>query len=102
MSVIQPGCFHGGDEELGSVGIGTGVRHRQNPETGMLQGEVFIRELVAIDGLTAGTIVIGKVTPLAHEIRNDAVECGTLVSEAVLSGTESAEVFGCFRNHVTS
>jgi hypothetical protein len=39
---------------------------------------------------------------LAHEIRNDAVECGTLVSEAVLSGTESAEVFGCFRNHVTS
>lgn len=41
----------------------------------MLQGEVLILELIAIDGFATGAIVIGKITTLAHEVWNHAVEC---------------------------
>ena len=40
----------------------------------MLQLEVLILELVAIDGLATSAIVVGEVTTLAHELGDDAVE----------------------------
>lgn len=40
----------------------------------VLQGEVLVLELVSVDGLSAGAIVVGEVTTLAHEVGNDTVE----------------------------
>lgn len=37
-------------------------------------------------------VATGEVTALKHEIRNDAVERGALVAEALLAGAESTEV----------
>ncbi len=40
----------------------------------MLQLEVLILKLVAIDGLATSAVVVGEVTTLAHELGDDAVE----------------------------
>lgn len=37
-------------------------------------------------------VTTGEVTTLEHEIRDDAVERGALVAEALLAGAESTEV----------
>ena len=51
---VEPGAGYEGDEELGSVGVGSGVGHGQPALAVVLQGEVLVGELVAVDGLAAG------------------------------------------------
>lgn len=94
---VQPRSIDGADEELTSVRVGTGVGHAQNsvevrksvrqsrciaidscssiskqyvPFTLMRERKVFIIELLSVNGLSTRTIVVGKVTPLAHELGN--------------------------------
>lgn len=42
MLAVQPGSDCGGDEELGAVGVGTGVGHGEKTLGGVLQLEVLI------------------------------------------------------------
>ncbi len=60
----------------------------------MLQLKVLVLELVAVDGLAAGAVVVGEVAALAHKVGDDAVERGPLVAEPLLAGAEGAEVLG--------
>ena len=39
-------------------------------------------------------VVVGEVTTLEHELRDDTVELAASVAEALLAGAESAEVLG--------
>ena len=41
----------GGDEELRAVGVLAGVSHREEARLGVLELEVLVRELVAVDYL---------------------------------------------------
>lgn len=100
VAIVEPGGLHGGDEELGSVGVGTGVGHRHDTGTGVSQDEVLILELVAVDGLASGSVVVLEVATLAHEVGNHTVEGGALVSEALLSGAESTEVFASLWSYI--
>lgn len=100
MLVIQPGGLHGANEELGAVGVGASVRHRQDAGAGVLQPEVLIGELVAIDGLAASAIVVGEIAALAHEVWNDSMETGALVTKALLAGAQSTEILRCLRHDV--
>ena len=59
----------------------------------MLQREVLVSKLGPIDALAASAVVIGEVTTLAHEFRNNSVEYRALVTEALLTSAKSAEVF---------
>lgn len=68
----------------------------------MLQSEVLVFELVSIDGFSAGTVVVGEVTALTHEVRNDAMECRALVSIALFAGAQSTEVLACLWNDVSA
>jgi hypothetical protein len=68
--------------------------------TSVLQGEVFILKLVAIDGLSTSAIVVREVTTLAHELRDDTVERGSLEAKTTLAGAESAEIFSSARHYV--
>ena len=52
MSAIEPGSGDGGDKELTSVRVLSGVRHRQPTGSVMLQSEVLILELVAVNRTT--------------------------------------------------
>ena len=75
----------------------------------MLELEVLIRELFAVDGLSAGSLIRGqhrlrirrarstyvaarKVTALKHKVRNDTVELGASVAKALLASAKGAEV----------
>lgn len=100
MTVVQPRCLHSGDKELGSVGVGTGVGHRHDSRSGVLQGEVFILEFVSVDGFASSAVMVGEVTALAHEVGDDTVECGALVTVALLAGAQSAEVFASLGNNI--
>lgn len=85
MPVVQPRGLDGGDEELGSVGVWASVGHGHNARPGVLQLEVLIAELRAVNGLAAGTVMVGEVTALAHEVGNHAMESGAFVSETFFS-----------------
>lgn len=91
---VQPWAWHGGDEELGAVGVWASVGHRQQTWLGVLLGEVLVWELTAVDGLAADTSTVGEVTTLQHEVWDHSVEWAAGVAEALLAGTESSEVLG--------
>lgn len=87
----------------------------------MLELEVLIRELVAVDcisspvshdsltaivtvhpenrckltGLSTGAIALGEIAALDHEVLDNAVEGRALVAKALLAGGQSTEVLGC-------
>lgn len=60
----------------------------------MLQLEVLIRELGAVDALAASAVAAGEVAALDHEVLDDAVEGRALVAEALLACGQSTEVLG--------
>ena len=72
MTTIQPRARNGSDEELGSVRVGSAVGHGQEARTVMLQGEVLIRETIAVDGLASHTITHREISSLkmipAHKL----------------------------------
>lgn len=84
--------WYSGDEELGSVGVGTSVGHREETGLGVPQFEVLIGEFLAIDGLSSSTaniltqfpddclLVTGEISSLKHEIRDDTVEGAASIS----------------------
>lgn len=91
---VQPRGLYGGDKELGAVGVGSSVGHGQQSRLGVLELEVFIGKLVAVDGLSTGTVSVGKVTTLQHKVGNDSVEGGTGVAETLFTGAQGSEVGG--------
>lgn len=64
----------------------------------MLQLEVFVLELGAVDALTTSAVTIGEVTSLEHELRDDTVEGRTLVTKSMLSCAQFSEVLCSFGN----
>lgn len=87
---VEPRSDNGGNEELGTIRVGTSVSHGEQPRLGVLQGEVLIREsgsmervrlretgggrkdsLVAVDRLATRSVTGSEVTTLEHELRND-------------------------------
>lgn len=100
MLAIQPGSDNSGDEELGTVGVGTSVGHGKETRSVVDSLEVLVSKLLAVDGLAAGTIVSGKVTTLQHELGNDTVEGGAGVAKALLASAESSEVLGSLGDNV--
>jgi hypothetical protein len=55
---------YSGDEELRSVGVGTGVCHGEETGFRVLQFEVFVCEFLAIDGFsTRTTLSISQLPP---------------------------------------
>ena len=68
----------------------------------MLQLEVLICKLLAVDAPATSSIVLGEVTSLAHEVRDDPVESAALESEALLACAQGTEVLGCLWNHIST
>ena len=81
-------------KELRAVGVRAGVGHAQDAGAGVLELEVLVGELGAVDRLAAGAVVVGEIAPLAHEVGDDAVEASCLEAETLFAGAEGAEVLG--------
>jgi len=60
---------------------------------GVLELEVLVRELGAVDALSAGSVTPGEITTLDHELLDDAVESRSLVAKALLASSQGTEVF---------
>jgi hypothetical protein len=60
----------------------------------VLQLEVLVGELVAVDGLATSAVALGEVTALDHEVLDDTVEGRALVTKALLASSKSSEVLG--------
>jgi hypothetical protein len=65
----------------------------------VLEVEVLILELLAVDALTAGTVASGEITTLDHEGLDNTVEGAALevkrlagLTDALLASAEGAEV----------
>ena len=56
--------WHGSDEELGGVGVGPSVRHRQQPGRLVLHIEVLVFELVPVYRVTSESVPTFKVPAL--------------------------------------
>jgi len=99
---VEPCGLGGAQEELRSVGIGSGVGHGQNSGTGVRKCKVLVCELGSVDGFSTCSVVVGEITSLAHESGDDTVETGSLESESLFSGTQSTEILGGFGDYIGS
>ena len=66
VAAVQPGSHHGRDEELRAIGVRSGVSHGEEEGLGVLELEVLVCELLAVDGLSARAlhcISVAVITP---------------------------------------
>lgn len=75
--------------------------HTQQSLLAVLEFEVLVLKLVAVNALATSAIAIGEVTALDHELLDHTVECGALVAEAILSCCESSKVLSCLLSVVS-
>jgi len=102
MFAVKPLCLSCAQEELGSICVRAGIGHGQNAFSGVLQLEVLVLKLVAIDALATSPVVVGEVSTLAHEAWDDTVEGGASKAKALLSGAQCTEVFCCLGHNICS
>jgi hypothetical protein len=82
--------------------VGTSVGHRQKARGGVLLLEVLVGELLAIDGLTAGTVSASEITTLNHELRDDAVEAAALVVKRLARATGALLTCTCINTQFSA
>jgi len=66
----------------------------------VLDLEVLVGKLLTVNRLATSAVAAGEVTTLEHELRDDTVESRARVTETLLAGAESTEVFGSLWNYV--
>merc|ERR1712224_175201 len=64
---VEEGCVTRADEELRSVRVGARVGHREAAGPAVAKVKILVLELVAVDRLAAGTVLVGEIAALAHE-----------------------------------
>jgi hypothetical protein len=107
VSAIEPRARYQCNEELTSVGLRalTRVGHGEETRSGVLEGEVLIREVTSVDALATTTIPTCDITTLAHKVLDDTMEGIALVVEGLSALTKSlltrakrSKVLRCFGN----
>lgn len=82
VTTVQPRSLFSGNEKLRSISIFSSVCHGQPAGTVMLQFEILVGELLSVDTATAGTVALGEIAPLDHEVFDHPVEFAPLVPVA--------------------
>ncbi|TLS29117.1 hypothetical protein PpBr36_00063 [Pyricularia pennisetigena] len=101
---------------IGNLRVGASVGHGQESGPGVLDLEVLVGKLLAVDGLATSAlqqktglsidggityVATGEVTTLEHEVWDDTVEAGALVASNVgLANAEAPEVVGSLGDYV--
>merc|ERR1712224_126710 len=102
MLAIEVGGLRGAKEELRAVGAWTGVGHGEDALAGVIQAEVLVFKLLAVNGLATGSIVVGEIASLAHEVWDNTVKGAVLVAKALLVCAQGSEVFSSLWHNITA
>ena len=102
MPAVQPGSPDQANEKLGPIGVGSRIGHAQDSRSSMLQLEVLVFKLVAVNRLASSSVVVFKVTTLAHKVGDHAVESGILISHSLFSSAKSTEILSGLGDHICS
>merc|ERR1711976_237583 len=86
MLAVQPRSHSSSDKKLAAVSVRTSISHRKQTRLSVFHDEVFVGKFFAVDGFSAGSVVSGEVTALAHELRDNTVKNGVGVAEAFFAG----------------
>jgi len=89
MLSIEPRSVLKRDEELAAVCVLASVCHAQQAFADVLQLEVLVFKLWAINRFAARAVAIRKVAALRHESGNDTVKLAVLVVQRLHAGTNS-------------
>ena len=100
MLSVEPVARDCGDEELGPVCVWACVGLGQQSGLGVFKLEVFVCELVAIDALSSGSVVVGEVSSLQHELGDDPVEDSVGKAISILTCAELSEILAGLRHNV--
>lgn len=73
LKEASPAGFLSADEELWAIGVGSCISHGHNARSRVLQSEVLICKLVAVDGLSTGSIVIREIPTLESHNSDSAL-----------------------------
>jgi len=95
---IKPRGRHEAQEELGTVGVRACVGHGENAWSVVFVYEILVVKFVSIDGFATSAVLVGKVSTLSHELRNDSVEWAALKSKSFFASAKGTEVFCGLRN----
>ena len=93
MLAVQVRAGRERDEELRTVRVRPGVRHRQDPCSSVLELIFLVVESIAIDASSASPGP-RRVSTLNHEVTNDAMEYGAV---EVIALRQGHEVLACAR-----
>ena len=75
MLAIQPLSLHRAKEELRSIRVGSSVGHGQNSRSAVLEGEVLICKLGAVDGFAASAVAGREVSSLCKKYTKSNMFC---------------------------
>ncbi|EEQ39471.1 hypothetical protein CLUG_03599 [Clavispora lusitaniae ATCC 42720] len=81
MGTIQPGSHHSGDKKSRTVCVLTSVGHGQSVRSVMLQLEVLILKLAAVNRFSTISFSCFKVATLKHEVGDHPVENRVFVAK---------------------
>ena len=88
------------DTENQKWGNAYSLGHGECARSGVLELEILVGELLAVDGLASGAVAVGEVAALDHEVLDDAVKLRALVAEPLLAGGERPKVLGLSLIHI--
>ena len=100
MLAIEPRRGNGAKEKLRAVGVGAGIGHAQHAGVSVFELKIFVGELLSVDRFATGAVVVGKVTPLTHEVGDHAMERRAFEAKPLLAGAQRAKVFSRLWHHV--
>lgn len=70
-----PCSLFSANKELGSIGVGPSVGHRQDQRSSVLQCKVFICKLLPVDGFPSGSVASGEISTLTESKRVAVINC---------------------------
>jgi hypothetical protein len=65
---VKVGRWYSRDEKLAAVGVGTSIRHAEQPCADVLVLEILVSKLGAVDALAASSVVVGEVATLSARV----------------------------------
>jgi len=93
---VQPRSNGGGNKKLATIGVWSAVGHGQQTWSNVLSDKVLVGKFLAVDALSAGSVLSSEIAALAHKAWNDSVEGTAFVAHAFFSGAQGSEVFNGF------